>query len=348
MTSSKASDRNKRLAGMFGGVDPEALAAQAQREKPQERQMTTAPTKGLQTSFSRLEEENLELKQELEKAQVHELDPANVRPSIVQDRFEWQDNDPDFQSLVASIDSDGQKLPILVRSHPTEPGSYQIAYGARRNRACQLLGRSVLAYVRELTDEELILAQGLENNERRNLSFIEQAVYASALSDEGYSRKLICRAIGVANVELVSRMTAIVQQIPADIIRFIGPAPKIGRPSWMSLSELFAERGKAVEAAIIGLKGVPVWEEADSSKRFQIALGASKVAVTGAKAKPQPQKTKLSISGRTLGTIEQTANSFKMVIDTKAEPDFAQFIAAKMTDLLVEFRAREGEAEAED
>lgn len=273
MSSSKSSDRSKRLAGMFGGVDAEALAAQAQREKPPERQMTTAPTKGLQNSFSNLEAQNIRLKAELEKAQVHELDPSKVYPSLVQDRFDWSDDDPDFQSLVASIESDGQRLPILVRPHPSEVGSYQIAYGMRRNRACIFLGRNVRAYVQELSDEELILAQGLENNERRNLSFIEQAFYAHSLSREGYNRKLICRALGIQSETNVSTMSGIAEQIPADIVRLVGAAPKIGRTRWISFADLFTKKGKSaeIEAAIHGLPGVSVWDEADTNKRFELA-----------------------------------------------------------------------------
>lgn len=340
MSGTKSSDRSKRLAGMFGGVDPDALAAQAQREKPPERQMTTAPTKALQTSFSNLEEQNLRLKAELEKAQVHELDPAKVYPSLVQDRFEWSDDDPDFQSLVASIESDGQHLPILVRPHPSDAGSYQIAYGLRRNRACSFLKRKVWAYVQELSDEELILAQGLENNERRNLSFIEQAVYARSLVRGGYSRKLICRALGVQGENNVSTMSAIAEQIPAAIVHLIGSCPKIGRTRWLSLADLFAKTGKSaeIEAAICGLPGTSVWDGADTNRRFDLALRTAQVAVNGKSSKHAPAKKTLSLSGRNIGTIEVSTSILKLTINAKSEPAFARFVAEKMDVLLDEFQ----------
>lgn len=231
----KASNRAKRLAGMFGAVDPNELAKQAEVEKSDKttsRPMTTAPTKALQASFASIEEENLRLKAELEKSQTVELDPVTVRASIIQDRLEWTDDDPDFQSLVTSIKEEGQRLPILVRPHPAENGQYQLAYGARRNRACMVLGQKVKAYVQELSDEELVIAQGLENNERKNLSFIEQAVYAVALLEAGFTRKLVAKSVGVASDTTISKMSAIVALVPADIFRLIGPAPKIGRNRW--------------------------------------------------------------------------------------------------------------------
>lgn len=37
------------------------------------------------------------------------------------------------------------------------------------------------AIVRNLSDDELVVAQGIENTERANLSFIEQAFFAATL-----------------------------------------------------------------------------------------------------------------------------------------------------------------------
>src|SRR5690606_36556655 len=47
---------------------------------------------------------------------------------------------------------------------------------------------TVRAVVRDLSDTELVLAQGKENAERRSLSFIERAFFAKALIDHGFDR----------------------------------------------------------------------------------------------------------------------------------------------------------------
>ncbi len=83
--------------------------------------------------------------------------------------------------LVEAIREQGQQVPILVRPHPDRPGRYQVAFGHRRLRAVAEIGIPVRAVVRDLTDEQLVVAQGQENNERRDLSYIEKARFAQKL-----------------------------------------------------------------------------------------------------------------------------------------------------------------------
>lgn len=336
MSNTKASKRAKRLAGMFGQVDPEALAQQAAAEKSNDKTMTTAPTKALQASFASIETDNIKLREELEKSKAQDLEPDLVLPSLVQDRMEWTEEDPEFQSLLASIDAKGQRLPILVRPHPAIEGSYQLAFGSRRNRACKVLGRKVRAYVEDLTDEQLVVAQGLENNERKNLSFIERALYAHALTDAGYSRKVIAESVGVGNETIISKMTAITSQVPQDVFHLIGPASKIGRTRWEAFAELL-DAGKkklSVIDAVRGLPGSDVWERADSNRRFDLALRAADKART---TKPKASKAPLASGIRTYGTIEQSVAAVKITINAKNEPAFAKFISERIADLIKEF-----------
>src|SRR5215207_666947 len=105
---------------------------------------------------------------------VVDLDPSLVDPSFITDRIPIE-RDPGFDIFVQSIAEAGQQVPILVRPHPDTAGRYQAAYGHRRLRAAAALGLSVRAIVRPLTDAELVVAQGKENGDRRDLSFIERA-----------------------------------------------------------------------------------------------------------------------------------------------------------------------------
>lgn len=346
----KASDRTNRLKGMFAGVDPEALAEQAAKEaKSTKRPMTTAPTKALQSNFANIEAENLRLKAELEKSQILELDPQKVQASIIQDRFEWSDEDPEFQSLLSSIDEEGQQLPILVRPHPNDSGSYQLAYGARRNRACRLLGRNVRAYVQDLSDEQLIIAQGLENNERKNLSFIEQALFAASLSTAGYSRKTVAKAVGITDETNVSKMVAITKRVPIEIVRLIGPAPKIGRNRWDAFS-LLAENGQKKPAILEALRDLPsssAWQGADTNRRFDLALRTAEKANKFRATKPKLVKTAIEKDGRSFGHLERTEKTLRLTVDVQKEPQFAAFLANKMDELLNEFRAQESSEKGE-
>lgn len=96
---------------------------------------------------------------------VIDLDPKVIDPSFMQDRMPG-----DIDGLLASIKEQGQQVPILVRPHPQTSGRYEVAFGHRRLRAVTELGLAVKAVVRDLTDEQLVVAQGQENNERQDLS----------------------------------------------------------------------------------------------------------------------------------------------------------------------------------
>ncbi|MCV0428161.1 MAG: plasmid partitioning protein RepB [Roseibium sp.] len=340
---SKASKRANRLASMFGQVDPEALAQQAAIERPGNKGMTTAPTKALQASFASIERDNIKLRQELDKSVSKDLDPDQVLPSLIQDRMDWNENDPEFQQLLSSIEAYGQKLPILVRPHPELKGSYQLAYGARRNRACKVLGRQVRAYVEDLTDEQLVIAQGVENNERKNLSFIEQALYAQALAGAGYSRKVIAECVGVGNETIISKMTAIIAQIPLEIFQLIGPAPKIGRTRWEALGE-FIGAGENKDTILYSVKNLSDkmdWQRADSNKRFDLALRIAENADQPKAARLKALKAPLTSGPRTFGSIEKSYASVKITINAKSEPAFAKFMSEKMSALINEFEDQE-------
>ena len=125
---------------------------------------------------------------------VVEIDPDCIDPSFISDRLSPAD-DNSFRELVESIATHGQQVPILVRPHPNQPGRYQIAYGHRRVRAASTLKKKVRAIIRALTNAELVIAQGKENLERRDLSFIERALFAKALEDEGFERATVIAAL---------------------------------------------------------------------------------------------------------------------------------------------------------
>ncbi|WP_312416796.1 ParB/RepB/Spo0J family partition protein, partial [Shinella sp.] len=106
-----------------------------------------------------------------------EIDPDLIDAPSVTDRLD--EDGSQFDEFARNIRENGQQVPILVRPHPTTEGRYQIAYGRRRLRAVKAAGLKIKAAVRNLTDDELVLAQGQENSARQDLSFIERALYAA-------------------------------------------------------------------------------------------------------------------------------------------------------------------------
>ncbi|MBA8862757.1 ParB family chromosome partitioning protein [Ochrobactrum anthropi] len=195
---------------------------------------------------------------------VLELDPSLIEPSRIADRITIS-VDPAFDALCESIRENGQQVPILVRPSPTTDGRYQIAYGRRRLAAARTLGIKVRAVIKGLSDAELIVAQGRENLDRQDLSFIEKAFFAKNMEDEGIERSTIISALGMHKAD-VSRLLTVAKSVPVQIIERIGAAPKAGRKRWLELLEKLAD----VEALNIAEDFLSNGDlsELDSDKRF--------------------------------------------------------------------------------
>ncbi|MFB2552795.1 plasmid partitioning protein RepB [Ensifer soli] len=239
------------------------------------------------SSITREAEEARALREALASGErVLSLSTETVEASFVADRMSDEArDDPDFLALVDSMRDHGQQVPILVRPIAGRPEHYQVAYGHRRLKAARRLGRPVQAIVRPLTDDELVLAQGKENAERRNLSFIERALFAQALAARGFDRRLIGEALVVQKSEL-SRLMQVADAVPIRFAHAVGPAPKAGRERWMALAEIFENgNGAEVEKAIDEVHSAR-FRAADTDTRFQMLFDRLKRPKPPAPEKP--------------------------------------------------------------
>lgn len=253
---------------------------------------------------------------------VVELDPALIEGSFLVDRLIG--SDADHRALVASIEEHGQQVPILVRPHPLSAGRYQVAYGHRRLRALAELGRPVRAVVKELSDAELVVAQGQENSARLDLSYIERALFAVAIEDRGFERSVLMAALNLEKTQL-SRLISIGRAVPLDVIEAIGSAPRTGRPRWSHLAETLKHRDwKPVLEKIRKDKG---FQDADSDARF-----ARFEAALNAKAKAAPD-TWTGPDGVAAAAITRSSARLVLAVDQKRAPDFGEFIVRSLPDL---------------
>jgi ParB family transcriptional regulator, chromosome partitioning protein len=266
--------------------------------------------------------------------QVIEIAPSEIELSFVRDRLPVE-SDPSFESLKEQISARGQQVPILVRPHPDDPRRYQAAYGHRRLRAAADLGRNVKAIVRHLTDDELVIAQGQENGERRDLSFIERALFASILEKRAFDRETITAALGVDKPEL-SRLLGVVAAIHPDLIRAIGPAPKVGRPRWL----LLADKAKSPEAAKLAksVTASDTFKAMESNRRFSEVLSTLREHEVRAAPKKMMGKPK---GGEAVAWIERSGRVARLVTKEKA---FAIFLENRLSALLQEFNEQSGAA----
>jgi len=266
-------------------------------------------------------------------AAVIDLDPGLIDASFIADRVA-DANDVGLGSLVESIRESGQQVPVLVRPHPTASGRYQIAFGRRRTRAAQVLERPVRAIVRPLTDAELVIAQGKENLERRDLSYIERAFFALRLEEHGFPRETITAAMGVGKGDL-STLISVARSVPEDVLSAIGPAPAAGRPRWM----LLAERIKGAErAGLTGLMGDPAFQAKGTDERF--------AAIFAALAPKQERKPKAQVwkddRGRKLARVERSADRVALAFDETLEPGLADYVLDRLPEILAAYRQSKG------
>ena len=272
-----------------------------------------------------------EIEKKLAEGQmVVELDPGLVDGSFVVDRLDIKSDDQ--SNLVAQIREHGQQVPILVRPKPQSEGRYQVAYGHRRLAAAKEIGRTVRAVVRELTDEQLVISQGQENNSRTDLSFIERSFFASRLEDRGFSREITMASLGVDKAAL-SRMIALIRRLPPEIIEAIGSSPSFGRKRWAELADMLEEKGKRAKA-------LKVVRDQDfllhgSDARFQHVYDLLKVA----KLKPQMEIWKAPDGARPVKIME-TEGKVSLVFDKTVEPEFGPFVRERLQALYEEFRAQ--------
>lgn len=252
-----------------------------------------------------------------------------ISPGGLRDRL---DDDPQAHAaLVESIREYGQQVPVLLRQDPNDEGRYQVVYGRRRVAALKELGQPVKAMIRNLSDRELIVAQGQENSARKDLTFIEKANFAKQMQVNGFERKVICDALHIDKT-VISRMLSVADAVPEKVIYEIGSAPSIGRDRWLALSTL---AGKTKEPEMLKiLRGV---KASSSDARFE-ALFAE---LSTPKLKPQVVKHALkSLDGQVLGAATQTMGRTTINLQ---EIDFADWVVGNINEIHQRFLKDRGE-----
>ncbi len=89
------------------------------------------------------------------------------------------------EELLASIQEHGILKDLLVRSHPKQPGMYEIWDGRRRFRVGRIAGLAVFPCdVREMDDLEAHLMAIVLNNQRQEMSPLEEGLWILKMMEE--------------------------------------------------------------------------------------------------------------------------------------------------------------------
>lgn len=319
------SKRSDQIRSMFAG-GTEALSADNKAQHLP--RVAAGSVRSLRDTFSGVERENEELRAKLAAgSEAVELDPQTIDPSPHADRFDEQDA-VSFEALKASIAEKGQLIPILVRTSAVDPHRYQSAFGHRRVRAAKALGIKVKAYIREMSDEDLVVAQGVENSARENLSFIERAMFAWRLEEAGFARSVVQAALSIDRAE-ASKLVAVAKAIPLSIVAAIGPAPKVGRARWQGLAGALTSDTSRIKR-VLGAAAKDAFKQQPSDDRFSAALAAA----SGRSTIPDGQEEGpiAGRGGKEIGRYALKERNLKITL-AKEQAGFASYIVEKLPEL---------------
>lgn len=268
-----------------------------------------------------------------------DIDPNLVDPSPFDDRLP-DDDETGYASFKESIEKEGQKVPIQVRRHPKSEGRFQIVYGRRRVRATREIGIPVKALIVEMSDRDLVVAQGIENGQRQDLTWIERALFAQTMDAGDIKPRDIKAALAIDDAEL-ARMRSVYRAIPIDVIKLIGRAPKVGRPRWTALAKAFSEMANA-EATLRRTLSADKVFGVKSDERFARAVAA---LATDEDVSTSDEVALKADRGAPIGKVVFSGGGIRLIVAKDRSAAFAAFLRAELPALVAKFEAADEGAE---
>ncbi|MBO2521170.1 MAG: nucleoid occlusion protein [Firmicutes bacterium] len=137
------------------------------------------------------------------RGEVLSLPVDRIWPNPYQPRREFSEEQ--LEELAASIREHGILHPVVVR--PKDEG-YELVVGERRYRACRLLGwERIPAVVRDLPDSEVAALALIENLQRADLSFFEEAEgYRRLLEEFGLTQEELAKFLGKSQSAIANKL----------------------------------------------------------------------------------------------------------------------------------------------
>lgn len=129
--------------------------------------------------------------------------------------FNWDD----LEGLAESIHYNGLLQPITVRKCGNE--HFELISGERRLRACKMAGlSSIPSIIVEIDEEQSALLAVLENLQREDLHFFEEAIAIERLMKGfGLSQEQLSRKLGKSQSSLSNKLRLL--RLPSDIRYYI-------------------------------------------------------------------------------------------------------------------------------
>lgn len=134
---------------------------------------------------------------------VREVPVEEISPNPYQPRQQFTEEE--MAELAKSIRQYGVLQPVVARPAPQ---GWELVAGERRLRACKMIGlKTIPVLVKELTDQDLALLSLVENLQRENLSFLEEAQgYYNLLAEFGFTQEELAQKIGKSQSTIANKI----------------------------------------------------------------------------------------------------------------------------------------------
>ncbi len=233
------------------------------------------------------------LKTYMETGRVVFLPAKAIRPNPAQPRKIFQEEA--LSDLSASILRHGILQPLSVRRVGT---AYELISGERRLRAAQMAGLTdVPCILMNMDDRESGTAAMIENLQRQDLDFIEEAQGIAALMDSGsFSQEQVARVLGKSQSAIANKLRILRHSRPVlEALREAGLTERHGR----ALLKLNTEEEKLEAISVISKLGMNV---ARTEKYIEDLLAAdqeknARVNVGSFLTRMQQNLQKIQLSG---------------------------------------------------
>ena len=150
---------------------------------------------------------------EFAPSSINEIEISQIHANPSQPRHDFDQQA--IEDLAASIKQIGIIQPITLRQE--EDSSYMIVAGERRFRAAQIAGlETIPAYIRKVSDDDVMEMALIENIQREDLNAIEVALaYQQLLARHGCTQEELATRVGKSRATVANFMRLL--RLPAEL-----------------------------------------------------------------------------------------------------------------------------------
>lgn len=148
---------------------------------------------------------------------IEQIEIDRIRPNPYQPRKRF--NNIAIEELALSIKEYGVLQPIAVKR--MNDGFFELIAGERRVKAAKLAGlKNVPAIVMEILDEDSTIIALIENLQREDLNFFEEAEgYASLMNDYGLTQEQVAKKVGKNQSTIANKIRLL--RLPREVKEYI-------------------------------------------------------------------------------------------------------------------------------